>query len=127
MFSDKSKLAKFYWTGGTRKGCLGQYSWCLSNQTSWTKNDDSSFKLLETGKGSCVVVSTKGVSDYNYRIYTSYNYLLGNLACEKQAILACEGQKVLFDRNNSKTAETYNSIKNKCDFLPNCTRNVSAY
>jgi hypothetical protein len=73
------------WTGGTRKQCNGQYSWCFSKPLSFDKRHDLQTLASSSSNGACVIaiqnpnLSIRGamqdiVSRYNVIIVTYYQF-----------------------------------------------------
>jgi hypothetical protein len=46
-----------FWTGGTRKTCTGQYSWCFSKALSFNKTFDSQMLASSSSSGACVLAT----------------------------------------------------------------------
>jgi hypothetical protein len=72
-----------FWTGGTRKHCSGQYSWCFSEEVSVEDSPDLQLLASNNANGACVVGSQ--VLNANGQFETSFI----NQACTSTAQLAC--------------------------------------
>lgn len=69
-----------FWTGGTRKGCTGQYVWCNSINRSM---QHTSQLLATSNSGACVILTRMR----NVAGIVEYAYL--NEDCTEKAQLAC--------------------------------------
>jgi hypothetical protein len=70
-----------FWTGGTRKQCNGQYSWCFSSPVSSNRTQDS--QMLTSGDGACVLGTR--VRNANGKFEISFS----NEDCNTKAQLFC--------------------------------------
>jgi hypothetical protein len=75
--------ANSFWTGGTRKHCSGQYSWCFSEAVSFEDSLELQLLASNNDNGACVVGTQ--VLNANGQFETSFI----NQACNSKAQLAC--------------------------------------
>ncbi|XP_059482222.1 uncharacterized protein LOC132200623 [Neocloeon triangulifer] len=77
-----------YWTGGTRQGCNGQFSWCLSDQKEWLYKAPI---INLNDNGACVAVArTYYPRDFlmeGKQIFKGLNLIV--MPCKSKARLAC--------------------------------------
>jgi hypothetical protein len=81
-FEPQFEASASFWTGGTRKNCIGQYGWCFSRAASFDNTLES--QTLSSGNGACVL--TKRVLNPNNG---QFEITLVNADCNMKAQLAC--------------------------------------
>ncbi|CAB3360871.1 Hypothetical predicted protein [Cloeon dipterum] len=106
--------ALFYWTAGTRQGCIGHYKFCFhENLGAWDSSDTFWNKVNPEQTGSCLVIQQKGDVTSPFGIsQISCQSLLANSACE------------LINRSiaeiNLKTSQAEKSVR--CSQIPTCEK-----
>jgi len=83
-------LAKIYWTGLTKSGCMGQYTNCFEEDTDVGQD----FEIITNkGGGACVSVTS-----------SSFGFTAKAFPCDTKMLLACEATK------NTIPGETFKVI-----------------
>lgn len=77
---DAEFVAKVFWTGSTKSGCVGQYSDCFEGGSGLSNNFDVSIMANEHG-GACVGVAMM-----------AEGLVAKAMQCEKKIFLACQGR-----------------------------------
>jgi hypothetical protein len=97
-----------FWTGGTRKGCSGQYTWCYSYINTY---ELSTRMLSEESHGACVLA-------FRFRGSTGdVEFAVNNEVCTEKAFLACNSQKYpLMQTSEGKSEVCYFDTLTFCFF-----------